>query len=457
VDLNQLNSVFFVGIGGIGMSALARYFKHLGLEVQGYDRTETKLTQQLEKEGISVHFEDKIELIASDFSDKENTLVVFTPAIPKEHSQLNYFITNGFKVMKRAEVLGLITQSRKTIAVAGTHGKTTVSTMISHLLHHSHIGCDAFVGGIAKNYNSNLILSEKSDYVVVEADEFDRSFLKLFPFFAVITATDADHLDIYSSKEQMLESFKEFSKQIHENGVLFVRKQIYPNFIDTSAKMLFTYSLKTTADFYAKNIQQNGDTYLFDLKTPIGEFKNFTLGMSGLVNLENAVAALSVCLTTGAKVDDLRKALADFKGINRRFDYRIKSEKLIFIDDYAHHPEELKAVINSVKDIYKTRKITGVFQPHLFTRTRDFADDFAKSLDLLDEVILLDIYPARELPIEGITSEIIFGKIKNTNKTLCKKEELIDVLKQKKIDILLTLGAGDIDKLLEPIELMFNV
>ncbi len=457
MDLNQLNSVFFIGIGGIGMSALARYFKHLGLEVQGYDRTETKLTQQLDKEDILVHFEDTIDRIDNDFLDKDSTLVVFTPAIPKEHLQLNYFINNGFTVMKRAEVLGLITQSRKTIAVAGTHGKTTVSTMISHLLHHSHIGCDAFVGGIAKNYNSNLILSEKSNFAVVEADEFDRSFLKLFPFFAVITATDADHLDIYSSKEQMLESFKEFSKQIDENGVLFVRKQIYSNFIDTTAKMLFTYSLKATADFYAKNIRQNRETYQFDLKTPIGEFKDFTLGMPGLVNLENAVAALAVCLTTGAKVEDLKKSLADFKGINRRFDYRINTENLVFIDDYAHHPEELKAVINSVKDIYSSKKITGVFQPHLFTRTRDFAEDFAKSLDLLDEIILLDIYPARELPIEGVTSEIIFEKIKNTNKTLCNKEELIDVLKQKKIEVLLTLGAGDIDKFLEPIELMFNV
>jgi len=455
VDFNNLNSVFFIGIGGIGMSALARYFKQMGLEINGYDRTPTKLTQELINEGIDVFFDDNIELISPAFRQKETTLVVFTPAIPKEHLQLNFFKNSGFEVLKRAEVLGSISKNYKTVAVAGTHGKTTVSTIISHLLYCSHLGCNAFVGGISKNYQSNLILSEQSDYMVVEADEFDRSFLKLFPYFAVITATDADHLDIYQNSDNMLKSFQDFSKQIDSKGVLFVKRHLYQTFIDTSARLLFTYALNENADFYAKNIRHENEIYRFDLKTPMGELHNFTIGMPGLVNVENAVAALAVALTAGANVNVLRQALAQFSGIARRFDYRINNSELVYIDDYAHHPEELKAIIHSVKNIYPNKKITGIFQPHLYSRTRDFAEGFARSLSLLDQVVLLDIYPARELPIEGVSSQIIFDKILLKNKIFCKKEELLSVLKNQNIEVLLTLGAGDIDKMVEPIENYF--
>lgn len=452
MNFDKINKVFFIGVGGIGMSALARYFKHKGLNVEGYDRTETQLTRKLQAENINIHFEEKIENIKPEFLCKEDTLIVYTPAIPKEHKQLNFFTEKGFEIYKRSEVLGLITKTKKTIAVAGTHGKTTVSGMISHLLHQSKVGCNAFIGGITKNYDSNLILSGKADFTVVEADEFDRSFLKLFPNIAVITAVDADHLDIYGQKEELINSFKEFSRQIHKNGVLFVKHSIAGNFSETHTEKVYTYALREKADFYANNIQQEKHFYKFDLHTPFGEYKNLKLGMPGLINLENAVAALGVALISGVKPKEFSKALAQFQGIKRRFDYRINTENLVFIDDYAHHPKELEAVITSVKKIYENKKISGVFQPHLYTRTRDFAEEFAQSLDLLDEVILLDIYPARELPIEGVTSKIIFDKIKNNNKILCKKEELLDKIKNKQFEVFLTLGAGDIDKLVEPIE-----
>jgi len=452
VNLSQIHRVFFVGIGGIGMSALARYFQFKGLNVVGYDRTPTELTHNLTKEGIAVHFEDNLDNIPDEFLTIENTLIVYTPAIPSDHKQLNFFKEKKYNLLKRAAVLGEITRTEKTIAVAGTHGKTTVSTMISHLLHQSTVGCNAFVGGISKNYQSNLILSENADFTVVEADEFDRSFLQLFPNIAVITATDADHLDIYGEKENLLNSFKDFSKQINKNGFLFVKKELAFHFEQTTAQKVYTYHLRNEADFYAKNITQRKNTYSFDLHTPFGEISNLSLGMPGLVNLENAVVAIGVALISGVKELEFRKSLSEFQGIKRRFDYRIDTEDLVFIDDYAHHPEELRAVISSVKEIYTAKKITGIFQPHLFTRTRDFVEGFAESLDLLDEIILLDIYPAREKPIEGVTSEIIFEKIKNRNKFLCKKEELLDFLKTRNIEVLLSLGAGDIDKLVQPIE-----
>lgn len=446
----KYKSVFFVGIGGIGMSALARYFKRKNYNVAGYDKTPSKLTSELQEEGISIHFEDDISFIEDVFKKKEETLIVYTPAIPKNHKELNFFIDNGFVIKKRSEVLGDITRSLSSIAIAGTHGKTTVSSMVAHVLMSSEKPVSAFLGGILKGYKSNFLqnsICEKST-AVLEADEFDRSFLQLSPEIALITAIDADHLDIYNNYEELKKNFVEFTKRIKIGGKLIQKLGLD---LETE-KENYTYSLSDEkADFCAINIRQEKEKYRFDVKTPNGILKDILLSMSGLVNVENAIAAIASTSFLNISNKEYKKAFSSFSGIRRRFEYQINTENLVYIDDYAHHPEELKAVISSVRDIYPNKKITGIFQPHLYSRTQDFADEFAHSLSLLDELILLDIYPAREEPIEGVTSKIIFDKVEIEQKKLCKKEELLEKIKDKKVEILLTLGAGNIDRLVEPL------
>jgi UDP-N-acetylmuramate--alanine ligase len=447
MDFSKINNVYLVGIGGIGMSALARYFKTLGMFVAGYDKTATTLTDQLIAEGIDVHFEDKLSLIPSQiYSEKENTLIIYTPAVPNYHYEFNYFKEREYMLMKRAEVLGVIFSNRKGIAVAGTHGKTTTSTMLAHLLKQSAVDCSAFLGGISKNYSSNLLLSDKSDIVVAEADEFDRSFLRLYPHLAIVTSVDADHLDIYGTHEEVIKSFNQFTQQISENGYLIYKKGISLSLEGMNDVQVYTYSVGEVADFYPTNIRLFNGLYSFDIQTPMGLINDLTLGVSGKMNLENSIAAIAAALILEVKPAELRASLASFAGVKRRFETHVNNKNFVYIDDYAHHPEELKACVNSAKDVFPGKKITGIFQPHLFTRTRDFADGFAESLSLFDSVILLEIYPARELPIPGITSEIIFDKLTCTNKTLCTKDQLMEVLKKHRPEVLITVGAGDIDK-----------
>ncbi len=450
--LNQIHQVYFIGIGGIGMSALARYFKVKGYEVCGYDRTETVLTKKLCAEGIPVHYADDVAAIPWSYQTaKEQVLVVYTPAVPDEHSEMLWFKSRGYLMMKRSEVLGLISKAKKTIAVSGTHGKTTVSTMISHLLTATGIGCDAFLGGISKNYQTNLLLSANSEYLVAEADEYDRSFLQLYPYIAVVTATDADHLDIYGTHDQLEEAFAQFVSQITPGGILLMKYGLHLT-VPQGVRVL-TYSLDNTkADFHAENISIDQDRYSVDICTPSGTIRRVPIGVPGLVNVENSVAAIAVTCLLGAGEDKIKAGIASFEGVQRRFDYRVRTDKVVYIDDYAHHPEELRFTIDSVRSLYPRRRITGIFQPHLYSRTRDFADGFAKSLSLLDALILLDIYPAREKPIAGVTSQMILDKVSIQDKCLCSKNELIDVLENKKIDVLLTMGAGDIDTLVRPIE-----
>lgn len=457
MDFNKINNVYLVGIGGIGMSALARYFKTLNKFVAGYDKTPTDLTDALKLEGIDIHFEDNLALVPEQIhSQKENTLVIYTPAVPNYHYEFNYFKEREYIVMKRAEVLGLIFSNRKGIAVAGTHGKTTTSTMLAHLLKQSHVDCSAFLGGISKNYNTNLLLSSKSDIVVAEADEFDRSFLKLFPALAIVTSVDADHLDIYGTHEEVIKSFNQFIEQINENGTLIYKKGIGINTEHLTDITVFTYSVNEPADFYPENIRLNQGLYTFDVQTPMGVIKDVTLGVSGKMNLENSIAALAAAYLLDVNPDEIKKALAMFGGVKRRFEYHIKKNNLIYIDDYAHHPEELKACITSARNIYPEKKITGIFQPHLYTRTRDFADGFAESLSLLDELLLLDIYPAREEPIQGVTSKIIFDKVSIQNKTLCTKDNLIEKLKTITPEVLITMGAGDVEKFVKDITELYK-
>ncbi len=435
------------------MSALARFFISENKNVGGYDRIETEITKSLKNIGADIHFVDDVSYINNKFLDKKNTLIIYTPAINKEHTELKYFINNNFTVLKRAEVLGKISNQKKGIAIAGTHGKTTISSMISHILKTSSQGCNAFLGGITKNYKSNFILTPKSENIVVEADEFDHSFLQLYPFAALISSIDADHLDIYGDKKELVKSFNLFANQVNNNGFIVVKDNISDK-IKTKTKKI-TYSLNNLkSDVYAKNIiKQKNKLYTFDCKYFNEEIKNISLGFPALHNVENAIAAIAVTKMLGVKNTDIKLSLKSFLGIKRRFDIQINTKDLVFIDDYAHHPQELKSTITSIKNIYDDKKITGIFQPHLYSRTKDFAVDFAKSLDLLNEIILLDIYPARELPIKGVSSKIIFDKIKNKNKILINKNNLLDFIKQKTdFEVLVTLGAGDIDKLVKPIK-----
>lgn len=442
--MEKINKVYFIGIGGIGMSAIARYFHALGKVVSGYDKTETVLTQKLQAEGIKIQFEENVDTIPKDVD-----LVVYTPAVPTDHKEFRYYINNGFNVKKRSEVLGMITQESFTVAIAGTHGKTTTSSITAHLLKQSKVNCNAFLGGITKNYESNLILSEGSENVVVEADEYDRSFLALHPNISVITSVDADHLDIYGDKDVMVDSYQLFADQLEPDGLLILNKRI-DELILTKGKTL-TYGMDCDADYTAVNVRVSNGSYLFDLVAPTGSMKDVEFGVPGRHNIENAVAAVAVAHQMGVSFNEMRLALKSFKGIKRRFEYIIKDKDLVYIDDYAHHPEELKATISSVKEMYPDKKVTGVFQPHLFSRTRDFADDFARSLELLNEVIVLDIYPAREKPIDGVDAEMLLKRVQIKNKKHCSKQNVVEELGTRRLEVLLTLGAGDIDKLIEPI------
>lgn len=447
----KYKSIYFIGIGGIGMSNLARYFLSKGMPVAGYDRTETALTKALEAEGANIHYVDDIEVVPQAFLNKHDTLIIYTPAIPETNNELTYFKNAGFKLMKRSQVLGEITKSGNAICVAGTHGKTTVSSMTAHLLRQSHVDCNAFLGGILKNYDSNLLLSDKSPIMVVEADEYDRSFHWLEPWIAIITSADPDHLDIYGTPKAYRESFEKFSSLIRENGYVIIKKDIPLTPRCRKSVKMFTYSA-SQGDFHAENIRVGNGEIFFDMVTPDTTIRDIQLGVPMKVNIENAVAAIAAATIGGVSADEIKSGMKSFAGAKRRFDFQIKTSDMVLLDDYAHHPKELSASIESIKMLYPDKKISGIFQPHLYTRTRDFADEFAQSLSLLDEVILLDIYPAREKPIEGVSSEIIFEKISSPQKKLLKKEELIDYIRNKNFDVLVTLGAGDIDTLLPEIK-----
>ncbi len=453
--LNSIERVYFLGAGGIGMSALARYFNALGKQAAGYDRTPSALTDQLQKEGIEIHFDSSANNIPAAFRKKEGTLIIFTPALPADDEELTYFRKYGFNILKRAEVLGLITRNKKTIAVAGTHGKTTISTMIAWILKHTGESCNAFLGGISKNFNSNLVLNTQSGRIVVEADEYDRSFLHLYPFAAVVTAMDADHLDIYGNLSELHKAFNEFTSQIDPTGFLVYKKGLPVNKSKIKCKC-YTYSVNEKADFYASNVRIENASYIFDIHTPAGVIPSVSIIHPGMMNVENSVAAAAVARLLGCSDNEIKTPLSQFSGNQRRFDYIIKTDKLVFIDDYAHHPKEIEATILSIKELYRQRRITGVFQPHLYSRTRDLAGEFAKSLSMLDELILLDIYPAREKPIKNVTSELIFRQVALKDKIMCRKEELLEVIKNKQIELLVTMGAGDIDQLVEPIKRHFQ-
>ncbi len=454
MDINNITAVYFVGAGGIGMSALIRYFLSKGKKVAGYDKTPSGLTEQLNCEGAVIHYEDNVDLIPDDFTDPARTLVVYTPAVPEAHSELCYFRGNGFEVMKRARVLGEITNCNRGLCVAGTHGKTTTSSMIAHLLKQSHVDCNAFLGGILKNYDSNLMLSAKSDLTVIEADEFDRSFHWLKPYMAVITAADPDHLDIYGTPEAYRESFEHFTSLIRPDGCLIMKQGINVTPRLQEGVKLYTYSATEGGDFYAENIRIGNGEIFFDFVGPDVRIPDIQLGVPVKVNIENGVAAIALAWLNGATPEEIKHGMATFAGPRRRFDFHLKKDNIVLIDDYAHHPAELKASILSVKELYAGRKVTGIFQPHLYTRTRDFAADFAASLSLLDELILLDIYPAREEPIPGVTSQIIFDAVTIPGKRLIRKEELLDVVSAEagRLDVVLMLGAGNIELLVEPVK-----
>lgn len=451
MNTNTLKAVYFVGAGGIGMSALVRYFLSKGKAVGGYDRTASVLTEKLRQEGADIHYEDNIALIPEVFLNPETTLIVYTPAIPAEHKELTYFREHNFEIQKRAQVLGMITQTERGLCVAGTHGKTTTSTMAAFLLDNSHVKCNAFLGGISKNYGTNLLVSDQSDFVVIEADEFDRSFHWLTPYATVITATDSDHLDIYGTHEAYLESFRKYTSLIRPDGYLIIKKGIDLQPDVKEGVTVYTYSDKE-GDFHAENIRIGNGEIFFDFISPLGNIKDVQLGVPVYVNIENGIAAMALAQIGGATAEEIKAAMPQFKGVDRRFDFKLKNDHIVFLSDYAHHPAEIKQSVSSLRMLYPDKKLTAIFQPHLYTRTRDFYKDFADSLSLLDEVILLDIYPARELPIEGVTSKLIYDNLRpGIEKTMCHKEDLIELLKTKKIEVLITLGAGDVDNYVTPI------
>jgi len=448
MNLSTIHNVYFIGIGGIGMSALARYFVANGKQVAGYDKTPTEITKALQDIGVSIHFNDDISEVDSRYLNSESTLVVYTPAIPKSHSELNYFKDNHFNVLKRSKVLGEITRQTICLAVAGTHGKTTTTSILGHLMNECNVPVTAFLGGISENYNSNLILNG-TEVTVVEADEFDRSFLTLSPDLACITSMDADHLDIYGDATALIKSFKDFSECIKPNGKLFVKNGLPLEGI--------TYGLDDDSDYSAQNIKIENGSYVFDVKTPSGLYKDFKFNLPGRHNLSNAIIALAMAVEYGCPYNQLAKGLASYKGVKRRFTYHIKTDDFVFIDDYAHHPEEIKAVHQAVSEMYPGKKVLVVFQPHLYSRTRDFVDDFAESLSKFDELLVLDIYPARELPIEGVTSNWLLNKIENSNKKLIQKSELINEIKKSDAHVVLTLGAGDIGEEVKHIKEAFSI
>lgn len=448
IGFYDIKSVYLIGIGGIGMSALARYFFEQGKYVAGYDKTATELTYELTDSGIDIHYSDNVELIPTALKNQENTLVIYTPAVPKSHHELNYFRNAGFTVLKRSEILGELSKTYTTIAVAGTHGKTTTSSIIAHLLRSSSKDCNAFLGGISSNYHTNLLTSN-SDLMVVEADEFDRSFLTLYPTLGIVTSVDADHLDIYGSADELLGSFVDFTNQITDNGTL-IYKHGLP--LGRSKAKTFTYSVNQSSDYRTSEVSIRKGKYHFTLISPSRTIENITFGMPGLHNVENAIAAFAAVDQLGLTDVEIRNGLESYQGVKRRFDVHISTDNLVYIDDYAHHPTEISACIGSVRELYPGRRVKGIFQPHLFSRTQDHMSEFATTLSTLDEVTLLDIYPAREEPIDGITSNALLQLISTQAKSLQTKQEVIEKLEAKNEDILLTLGAGDIDQLVSPIK-----
>ena len=444
MKIQDIKSVYFVGVGGIGMSAIARYFLKKGVIVAGYDKTPSDLTRQLEKEGVLIHYEENVEEIPFSCKRKEACLVVYTPAIPESHQELCYFRENGFEVQKRAQVLGALTQAHKGLCVAGTHGKTTTSTMCAHILHQSHIDCNAFLGGISKNYGTNYILSD-SDFVVIEADEFDRSFHWLSPWMSVITSTDPDHLDIYGTKEAYLESFRHYSELIQPGGALIIHRGLEMKEHLQDGVRRYDYS-RNEGDFHAENIRVVNGGITFDFISPIESVKDVELGQPIPINIENGIAAMAMAQLNGCTAEELRYGMKTYGGVDRRFDFKIKTGRLVFLSDYAHHPKEIYQSAKSIRELYQDKHITAIFQPHLYTRTRDFYKDFAEALSQLDEVILTEIYPARELPIEGVTSELIYDNLKpGVKKEIIQKEQVLDYVKTHDFEVLIVLGAGDLD------------
>ena len=442
--IDNIKAVYFVGAGGIGMSALARYFLHKGLFVAGYDKTPSPLTRKLEEEGMSLHYEDNIEEIPAPYRDKATTLVVYTPAIPSEHSELTLFRNEGFRIEKRAQVLGTLTRSHKGLCVAGTHGKTTTSSMCAHIMHQSHVDCNAFLGGISMNYGTNYILSD-SDYVVIEADEYDRSFHWLQPWMTVITATDPDHLDIYGTKEAYLESFRHYTTLIKPGGALILHTGLEMKADTPEGVTTYTYS-RDEGDFHAANIVIDNGDITFDFISPIESVNNVSLGQPVPINIENAVAAMAMAQLNGCTAQELRDGIGTYKGVERRFDVKLKDDRHVVISDYAHHPMEIHQSAKSIRELYRHRKVTVIFQPHLYTRTRDFYREFANSLSQLDEVVLCDIYPAREEPIPGVTSKLIYDNLKpGVERSMITKDEVLDYVASRDFDVLVILGAGDLD------------
>lgn len=451
MNLNDIKSVYFVGIGGIGMSAIARYFLHQGVIVGGYDKTPSDLTEKLRQEGAQVHYEENVDLIPAECKDPATCLIIYTPAIPAEHKELVFFRQGGFEIQKRAQVLGTLTRTLKGLCVAGTHGKTTTSSMAAHLLHQSEVDCNAFLGGITKNYGTNYILSEKSPYVVIEADEFDRSFHWLTPWATVITSTDADHLDIYGTEEAYLESFSKYSSLIVPGGFLILHTDLAmkPNTVE--GVTTYTYS-REKGDFHAENVKIGNGEITFDLISPLGNIEGISLGVPVSVNIENGIAAMALAQLAGVPNEDIRRGMLSFSGVDRRFDFHLRTDKMVYLSDYAHHPAEIKQSVLSVKQLYEGRRVKAIFQPHLYTRTRDFYKDFADALSLLDDVTIVDIYPARELPIPGVTSDLIYDNLRpGIKKQKCHKEEIPEIVRQGGFDVLVTLGAGDIENYAEEI------
>ncbi|WP_077196139.1 UDP-N-acetylmuramate--L-alanine ligase [Prevotella ihumii] len=445
MEIKDIKAVYFVGIGGIGMSAIARYFHQQGLVVAGYDKTPSALTRQLEREGIEVHYEENVDLISEACKDVASTLVVYTPAIPVTHAELVYFRDHGFEIQKRAQVLGTLTRTHKGLCFAGTHGKTSTSTMCAHLMHQSHLGCNAFLGGISKNYGTNYILSNTSDYVVIEADEFDRSFHWLRPWMSVITSTDPDHLDIYGTKEAYLESFRHYTELIQEGGALVIHKDLEMKQNVQAGVTVYEYS-RNEGDFHAENIRIEKGTIVFDLVSPIENVKDIELGQPVPINIENGIAAMALAQLNGCTADELRKGMQSYEGVDRRFDFKLKTDRHVVLSDYAHHPKEIIQSAKSLKEIYPNRKVTVIFQPHLYSRTNDFYMDFADALSHFDEVVLTEIYPARELPIEGVTSALIFNNLKEgTPKEMIQKDDVLDFVAAHDFDVLVVLGAGNLD------------
>lgn len=445
MELKDIKAVYFIGAGGIGMSAIARYFIHRGQVVAGYDKTPSDLTHQLEKEGMLIHYEEDIDEIPHACKNPKSTLVVYTPAIPATHKELEFFREGGFEIQKRAQVLGTLTRSHKGLCFAGTHGKTTTSTMCAHIMHQSHMDCNAFLGGISKNYGTNYILSDSSDYVVIEADEFDRSFHWLRPWMSVITSTDPDHLDIYGTKEAYLESFRHYTELIQPGGALIIHRDLEMKQHVQEGVKVYDYS-REAGDFHAENIVIDNGEISFDFVSPIENVKNIKLGQPIPINIENAVAAMAMAQLNGCTAEELRYGMRTYAGVDRRFDFKIKNDKHVFLSDYGHHPKEVLQSARSLKELFKGRKITVIFQPHLYTRTRDFYHEFADALSNFDEVVLTEIYPAREEPIEGVTSKLIFDNLKQgVEKTIIRKDDVLDYVKSRDFDVLVVLGAGNLD------------